>query len=165
MTAFKHHLLPKRCVAFTPISAIARRTQTRWLIRRLDLLLAGAATLLLRLLRDAEAWATPVHIFSPPCLNVLALVRWDGDSSPFWLVPSGILRCYPQLGDHRRCNTLIRPYRACRVAVKINGAKGDSMRLRQSEVTMHSPETKRRWMPRYNSSYSMGFLQAGDLGC
>lgn len=57
-------------------------TQTRWRTSRLDFLLAGAAILLLRLLRDAEAWATSVDIFSPPCLEVLALVRRVGDSSP-----------------------------------------------------------------------------------
>ncbi|KAH6614900.1 hypothetical protein C7974DRAFT_55900 [Boeremia exigua] len=84
MTALKHCILPNRCIGFPPSSAIARKIQTCWLTSRLDRLLAGAAILLLRLLRDAEAWATSVHIFSPPCLNVLALVRRDRYSSPFW---------------------------------------------------------------------------------
>lgn len=84
MTLLKGWFLPNKYVGFPPAPTITRKTHSRWRTSRLDLLLAGAAILLLRLLRDAEAWATSVHIFSPPCLNVLALVRRVGVPPPFW---------------------------------------------------------------------------------
>lgn len=133
--------------------------------RRLGLLLASAAVLLFRLLGDAEAWATPIHIFSPPCLNVLALVRWDGDSFPFRLATP---RNSPPLSSWRIIQEM-----QCAYAVM----QGRQVRRQgqQCKGWFVEIETKRghnafigdktRWKPRYDLSYSVVFLQAANLGC
>jgi hypothetical protein len=160
VTAFKHRLLPKRCVGFTPTSAIARRTRTRRPTRHLGLLLAGAATLLLRLLRDAEAWATQGHIFSPPCLGprkagweflpflvctlqkLSAVVDWD---------PTGhAIRSNGNAGQAGSSPKAT----ARRVIFEIQTKRGHNAFTRDNKLVE----------PRYNA-YSMGFLQAGYLGC